>query len=135
LIFAVLQPFNSVDSHSTIYEYTKHFCSYDYGRLHEIATGQSIIYFILFAPSLVLIGFVLRYFYLMRGTNQVPPEEKLRTIRVTSLLCVLVFYEIYLYYLEHVTQSFRALIIGSVPRSTFFLVSPANITRSRFFTS
>jgi len=122
LIFAVLQPFNSVDSHSTIYEYTKHFCSYDYGRLHEIATGQSIIYFILFAPSLVLIGFVLRYFYLMRGTNQVPPEEKLRTIRVTSLLCVLVFYEIYLYYLEHVTQSFRALIIGSVLRSTFFLV-------------
>lgn len=122
LIYALLRPFNTIDSNSSIYEYTRHFCSYDYGRLHTIATVQSLIYFILFIPSLILIGFVLRYFYLMRGTSQVSPEEKLRTIRATSLLCVLVFYEIYLYYLEHVTQNFRALLIGSILRSTFFLV-------------
>jgi hypothetical protein len=86
-----------------------------------LATARSIIYFILFIPALILIGFVLRYFFLMRGTNQIPPIEKLWTIRVTALLCILVFYDVYLYYLEHIAETFRSFLLASLLRASFYL--------------
>ncbi len=115
-------PFNQSNANSVISVYTNKYCPYNYSKLTSIATGRSIIYFCLFIPALILIGFVLRYFYLMRGTNQIPPGEKLWTIRVTSLLCALVFYDVYLYYLEHVAETYRSFLLASVLRSTFYLV-------------
>ena len=56
----------------------------------------------------------------MRGTNQIPAIQKLWTIRVTALLCILVFYDIYLYYLEHIAETYRSFLLSSVLRSTFY---------------
>jgi hypothetical protein len=122
LIYAFASPFYSPDLNSNISKYTKNYCPYNYSQLRSIATGRSIIYFCLFFPALILIGFVLRYFYLMRGTNQVPPIQKLWTIRVTALLCILVFYDVYLYYLEHVAETFRSFLLSSLLRSTFYTI-------------
>jgi hypothetical protein len=119
LAYAFASPLNQSGYNPVISAYTKNYCPYNYSKLRTIATARSIIYFCLLIPGLVLIGFVLRYFYLMRGTNQVEPVQKLWTIRVTSLLCVLVFYDIYLYYLEHVSETFRSFLIASLLRSTF----------------
>jgi len=122
LIYALASPFNQSNANSVISIYTNKYCPYNYSKLTSIATARSIIYFCLFLPALILIGFVLRYFYLMRGTNQIPPGEKLWTIRVTSLLCALVFYDVYLYYLEHVAETYRSFLLASVLHSTFYLV-------------
>ncbi|CAF2508380.1 unnamed protein product [Rotaria sp. Silwood2] len=121
LIYALASPFTQADVTTTISIYTNKYCPYDYSKLRSIATARSIIYFCLFLPALILIGFVLRYFYLMRGTNQVPPIQKLWTIRVTSLLCVIVFYDVYLYYLEHITETYRSFLLASILRSSFYL--------------
>ena len=69
-----------------------------------------------------MIAFVLRYFFLMRGTNQIPPIEKLWTIRVTTLLCTLVFYDIYLYYLENIAETYKSFLVASLLHSTFYLI-------------
>jgi hypothetical protein len=122
LIYALASPFGPRDFNSTISLYTKNYCSYNYSKLESIATARSIIYLCLLIPSLILIGFVLRYFYLMRGTNQVPPIEKLWTIRVTSLLCVLVFYDVYIYYLQHIAETFRSFLLASILHSTFYTI-------------
>jgi hypothetical protein len=58
----------------------------------------------------------------MRGTNQVPSIQKLWTIRVTILLCILIFYDIYLYYLEHIAETYRSFLLSSLLRSTFYIV-------------
>ncbi|CAF1372160.1 unnamed protein product [Rotaria sordida] len=86
LIYALASPFTQRDTISKISQYTTKYCPYSYSKLSAISTARSIIYFCLFVPSIILIGFVLRYFYLMRGTNQISPIQKLWTIRVTSLL-------------------------------------------------
>jgi len=122
LIYAFASPFYQSGYNPIISMYTKNYCPYNYTKLRAIATARSIIYFCLLFPGLILIGFVLRYFYLMRGTSQVLPIQKLWTIRVTSLLCVLVFYDIYLYYLEHISETFRSFLLASVLRSTFYTV-------------
>ncbi|CAF4710833.1 unnamed protein product, partial [Rotaria sp. Silwood1] len=122
LIYALASPFTQADSNSTISIYTNKYCPYNYSKLRSIATARSIIYFCLFIPALILIGFVLRYFYLLRGTNQVAPIQKLWTIRVTSLLCVIVFYDIYLYYLEHITETYKSYLLASILRSSIYLV-------------
>ncbi|CAF1458717.1 unnamed protein product [Adineta steineri] len=122
LIYAFASPFNQNYSSSIISVYTAKYCPYNFSKLQSIATARSIIYFCLFFPATILISFVLRYFYLMRGTSQVPPIEKLWTIRVTALLCILVFYDVYLFYLEHISESYRSFILASVLRSTFYLM-------------
>lgn len=119
--YALVLPFTPRDTNSTLALYTSKYCSYDYSKLYRIATARSIIYFCLFVPSLILIGFVLRYFYIMRRTNQVPPIEKLWTIRVTSLICAIVFYDVYLYYLEHISETYQSFVLASILRSTFYL--------------
>ncbi len=126
--YAIASPFTERNLNSTLSNYTASYCPYNYSKLNSIATARSIIYFCLLIPALTLIGFVLRYFYLMRGTNQVPATEKLWTIRVTTLLCTLVFYDIYSYYLEHVAETFRSFLILSILRSTFFVVQILVIT-------
>ncbi|UJR24946.1 hypothetical protein I4U23_006310 [Adineta vaga] len=122
LIYAFASPFKQPKTTSTLLNYTAKYCPYDYSKLESIATARSIIYFFFFIPALILIGFILRYFYLLRGTSQVPPTEKLWTIRVTSLLCILVFYDIYLFYLEHVNETYRSFLLASMLRSTFFFM-------------
>ncbi|CAF0961693.1 unnamed protein product [Rotaria magnacalcarata] len=122
LIYALASPFTSNDSKSIIALYTTKYCPYNYKKLHLIESIRSIIYFCLFVPSLILIAFVLRYFYLMRGTNQVPPIQKLWTIRVTSLLCIVVFYDAYLYYLEHIAETYKSFLLASILRSSFYLI-------------
>ncbi|CAF1274430.1 unnamed protein product [Rotaria sordida] len=122
LIYALASPFTQRDTISKISQYTTKYCPYSYSKLSAISTARSIIYFCLFVPSIILIGFVLRYFYLMRGTNQISPIQKLWTIRVTSLLCIIVFYDIYLYYLEHITDTYKSVFLASILRSTYYLV-------------
>jgi hypothetical protein len=120
LTYAVASPFIQNDPNSTLTTYLSSYCSYNFSRLATIALVRSIIYFCILFAALVLIGFVLRYFFLMRGTNQVPAIQKLWTIRATVLLCVLVFYDIYAYYLEHVAETFRSFLLVSMLRSTFY---------------
>jgi hypothetical protein len=121
VIYILASPFYQRNSTLLYSTYTAKYCLYNYSKLHILATARSIIYFILFIPALILIGFVLRYFFLMRGTNQIPPIEKLWTIRVTALLCILVFYDIYLYYLEHIAETFKSFLLASLLRASFYL--------------
>jgi hypothetical protein len=120
-IYTVASPFYQRTARLNYSTYTTKYCLYNYTKLYMLATARSIIYFILFIPALILIGFVLRYFFLMRGTNQIPPIEKLWTIRVTALLCILVFYDIYLYYLEHIAETFKSFLLASLLRASFYL--------------
>src|SRR5690349_6057119 len=76
LIYTLASPFYQRNSKLIYSDYTAKYCLYNYTKLYMLATARSIIYFILFVPALILIGFVLRYFFLMRGTNQIPPIEK-----------------------------------------------------------
>lgn len=122
LTYSLASPFNQRDSNSTLSTYMVNYCPYNFWKLSIIAQVRSIIYFCLLFPALILIGFVLRYFYLMRGTNQIPAIQKLWTIRVTILLCVLVFYDIYLYYLEHIVETYQSFLLSSILRSSFYLV-------------
>ena len=119
--YILASPFYPRNSKLTYSSYTTKYCLYDYSKLHLLATARLIIYFILFLPALVLIGFVVRYFYFLRGTNQIAPIEKLWTIRVTALLCILVFYDIYLFYLEHLAETFRSFLLATLLRSSFYL--------------
>ncbi|CAF1176517.1 unnamed protein product [Adineta ricciae] len=121
LLYTLASPFYQRNSKLSYSAYTTKYCLYNYSKLHLLATARSIIYFILFIPALILIGFVLRYFFLMRGTNQIPPIEKLWTIRVTALLCILVFYDVYLYYLEHIAETFKSFLLASLLRASFYL--------------
>jgi hypothetical protein len=121
MIYTLASPFYERNSKLLYAPYTTKYCLYNYSKLYMLATARSIIYFILFIPALILIGFVLRYFFLMRGTNQIPPIEKLWTIRVTALICILVFYEIYLYYLEHIAETFKSFLLASLLRASFYL--------------
>ena len=121
VIYTLASPFYSRDSNLIYANYVAKYCFYNYSKLQLLATARSIIYFLVFIPALVLIGFVLRYFFLMRGTNQIPPVEKLWTIRVTALLCILVFYDIYLYYLEHIVETFKSFLLASLLRASFYL--------------
>jgi hypothetical protein len=120
-IYTFASPFYQRSSTLSYSAVTTKYCLYNYAKLQILATARSIIYFCLFIPALVLIGFVLRYFFLMRGTNQIPPIEKLWTIRVTALLCTLVFYDIYLYYLEHIAETFKSFLLASLLRASFYL--------------
>ena len=122
LIYMWASPFYERNSKLIYSLQTTKYCLYNYSKLHLLATARSIIYFLLFFPALILIGFVLRYFFLLRGTNQIPPIEKLWTIRVTALISILVFYDIYLYYLEHVVESFRSFLLASLLRASFYLI-------------
>jgi hypothetical protein len=122
LIYAVSSPFKEQELNSPLSRITNKYCPYNYPKIRTIATVRSIFYFCLLFPALILIGFVLRYFFIMRGTSQVPPMEKLWTIRVTALLCVLVFYDIYLYYLQHIAETFNSFLLASLLRSTFYLI-------------
>jgi hypothetical protein len=122
LTYALVSPFSELDPNSTLGTYMIYYCPYNFSKLNIIAQVRSIIYFCFLFPALILIGFVLRYFYLMRGTNQVPTIQKLWTIRVTILLCVLVFYDIYLYYLEHISETYRTFLLSSILRSSFYFV-------------
>lgn len=122
LSYSLASPFDQRDLKYQILNMTVKYCPYNYEKLNRIATARSIIYFILLIPATILILCVLRYFYLMRGTNQVPTIQKLWTIRVTTLLSILVFYDIYLYYLEHITETFRSFLLASLLRSTFYIV-------------
>ena len=120
-IYTVASPFYQRSSNLAYVNYAAKYCLYNYSKLQMLATARSIIYFLFFIPSLILIGFVLRYFFLMRGTNQIPPVEKLWTIRVTALLCILVFYDVYLYYLEHMVETFKSFLLASLLRASFYL--------------
>jgi hypothetical protein len=122
LIYAIAAPFDRRDSQSELGKLLIKYCSYNYRKLRLISTIRSVIYFTLFFPALVLIALVLRYFFLMRGTNQIPPIEKLWTIRVTMLLCALVFYDIYLYYLENISETYKSFLVASLLHSTFYLI-------------
>ncbi|CAF4016753.1 unnamed protein product, partial [Rotaria magnacalcarata] len=51
-----------------------------------------------------------------------PPIQKLWTIRVTSLLCIVVFYDAYLYYLEHIAETYKSFLLASILRSSFYLI-------------
>lgn len=97
------------------------YCLYNYAKMQQMASARSMLYFLLFFPAITMIGLVLRYFYQMRGTNQIPPIQKLWTIRVTALLCILVFYDVYLYYLEHVVETFKSFLLASLLRASFYL--------------
>ncbi|CAF0757567.1 unnamed protein product [Rotaria sordida] len=121
LIYTLASPFYQNNSRVIYSTYTTKYCLYNYSKLYMLATARSILYFILFIPALIAIGFVLRYFYIMRGTNQIRPIEKLWTIRVTSLLCILIFYDIYLYYLEHIAETFKSFLLASLLRASFYL--------------
>ena len=121
LLYRIASPFYTRNSKLLYSLQAAKYCLYNYSKLHMLATVRSVIYFLLFIPSIVLIGFVLRYFFLMRGTNQIPPIEKLWTIRVTALLCILVFYEIYLYYLEHVLETFKSFLLATLLRASYYL--------------
>jgi len=121
LIYTLASPFYQRNSKLPYSAYTTKYCLYNYSKLYILATARSIIYFCLLIPALILIGFVLRYFFIMRGTNQIPPIEKLWTIRVTALLCILVFYDIYLYYLEHIAETFKSFLLASLLRASFYL--------------
>ncbi|CAF1685643.1 unnamed protein product [Rotaria magnacalcarata] len=121
ILYTLASPFYS-DSSKLIYStHTAKYCLYNYSQLYILATARSIIYFILLIPALVLIGLVIRYFFIMRGTNQVSPIEKLWTIRVTALLCILIFYDVYLYYLEHIVETFKSFLLASLLRASFYL--------------
>jgi hypothetical protein len=122
LTYALASPFSQRDTNSTISALITNYCPYNYSKLYAIALARSIIYFCLFIPAITLISFVLRFFYILRGTNQISPIQKLWTIRVTTLLCTLVFYDIYLFYLEHVAETYRSFLLASILRSTFYLV-------------
>ena len=122
LTYSLASPFDQIDPNSPLANITVKYCSYNYKKLTRIATARSIIYFIFLIPASILIILVLKYFFIMRGTNQVPAIQKLWTIRVTTLLAILVFYDIYLYYLEHITETFRSFLLASLLRSTFYLV-------------
>lgn len=121
VLYMLASPFYPKNSKLSYSSYASKYCLYDYSKLYLFATARSIIYFILFFPALILIGLVLRYFYFLRGTNQIAPIEKLWTIRTTALLCVLVFYDIYLFYLEHIAETFRSFLLASLLRSSFYL--------------
>ena len=121
-VYALASPFIQRNSNSIISEYTNKYCQYDFSKLRSIGTARSVIYFCLFVPSFILIGFVLRYFYLLRGTNQIPTIQKLWIIRATSLLCLIVFYNTYLFYLEHIAETYNSFLLASTLRSTFHLV-------------
>ena len=75
LIYTMASPFHSRNSKLIYATYTKKYCPYDYSKIKLFTTVRSIIYFILFLPALILIGIVLRYYFLMRGTNQIRPIE------------------------------------------------------------
>ncbi|CAF1530087.1 unnamed protein product [Adineta ricciae] len=122
LVYAVASPFKQAPSTPLLSNYTNRYCPYNYTKLESIATIRSFIYFLFFIPALIVIGFVLKYFYLLRGTSQIPAGEKLWTIRVTSLLCILVLYDVYLYYLEHINETYRSFLLASMLRSTFYLM-------------
>jgi hypothetical protein len=121
LIYTVASPFYSRHAKLPYSASTSKYCFYNYSKLHLLATARSIIYFVLFLPALALVGLVLRYFVLMRGTNQIPPIQKLWTIRATALLCILVFYDVYLYYLEHIAESYKSFLLASLLRASFYL--------------
>ena len=121
LIYAVASPFYSRNSRLPYSSQTNKYCLYNYSKLEMMATARSIIYLVLFFPALSLIGLVLRYFFIMRGTNQIPPIQKLWIIRVTALLCILVFYDVYLYYLENIAETFKSFLLASLLRASFYL--------------
>jgi hypothetical protein len=121
-IYSLYSPFDKRDLKSPIDRLLVKYCSYNYRRLLMIATVRSVIYFCLFVPALFLTGFVLRYFFLMRGTNQIPGIQKLWTIRVIALLCGLVFYDVYLFYLENIAETFKSFLTAAVLHSTFYLM-------------
>ena len=121
LIYTVASPFYSRPSRLPYLKETAKFCLYNYSKLQLVATARSIIYFLLFVPAVLLIAFVLRYFFIMRGTNQIPPIQKLWTIRVAALLAILVFYDVYLYYLEHIAETFKSFVLASLLRASFYL--------------
>ena len=122
LIYALASPFDRYDVNTPLGKILVKYCSYNYIRLRRIATARSIIYFCFFFPALVLIGFVVRYFCLLRGTNQIPAGQKLWTIRVTALLCTLVFYDIYLFYLENIAETYKSFLVAALLHSTFYFV-------------
>ena len=122
LMYAFSSPFISVNNNSSISAYTKNYCPYNYSKLEVIATIRSIIYLCLSIPALILIAFILRYFYILRGTNQIQPIQKLWIIRVTSLVGAIVFYDVFLYYLEHKRETFRSFLLASLLHSTFYTV-------------
>lgn len=126
-IYFLASPFTQPDPKSIITNYTVKYCPYNYSKLRSIATAHSIIYFCLFVPALVLIGFVLRYFYILRGTNQIPTIQKLWTMRVTLLLSIAVFYDIYLYYLVHIAETYKSFFMASVLHSSFYLTQVITI--------
>ncbi|CAM4924658.1 unnamed protein product [Rotaria socialis] len=121
ILYTLASPFYSNSSKLIYSTHTAKYCLYNYSKLNMLATARSIIYFILLIPALVLIGLVIRYFFIMRGTNQVSPIEKLWTIRVTALLCILIFYDVYLYYLEHIVETFKSFLLASLLRASFYL--------------
>ena len=121
LLYTLASPFYNRNSKLNYSPYTIKYCLYNYSKLHMLATVRSIVYFVLFIPSSILIGLVLRYFFLMRGTNQIRPIEKLWTIRVTALLCILIFYNVYLYYLDHIAETFKSFLLSSLLRASFYL--------------
>jgi hypothetical protein len=121
LIYTVASPFHSRSSRLPYLKETSKFCLYNYSKLQLVATARSIIYFLLFVPAVLLIALVLRYFFIMRGTNQIPPVQKLWTIRVAALLAILVFYDVYLYYLEHIAETFKSFVLASLLRASFYL--------------
>ena len=122
LVYALFAPFKQPNLNSPVAAYLANYCPYDYHKLLRLATVRSILYFCSFVPALILIGFVLKFFWVMRGTNQIPAIEKLWTLRTTALLCILVFYDVYLYYLDNILETYRSFLLSSMLRSTFYLV-------------
>lgn len=122
LLYAMALPFDRIDATTALGKIMVKYCSYNYSKLRRIAIVRSAVYFSCFIPGLFLIGCVVRYFFLMRGTNQIPAGQKLWTIRVTALLCTLVFYDMYLFYLENIVETYKSFLLASVLHSTFYLV-------------
>ena len=115
LSYTFASPFHQSElSNSTVIStYAKNYCQYNYSKLLLIGKVRSITYFCLLIPAIVLIGFVLKYFYLLRGTNQIRSVQQLWTIRATSLLCIIVFYDVYLFYLEHIAETYQSFFVAS----------------------
>ena len=121
LFYAIVSPFErQYSDNSTALIMTK-YCAYNYKRLRIVAMIRSITYFVSFLPGLIAIGFVIRYFWQMRGTNQIPSIQKLWTIRALSLLTTLVFHEIYLFYFDNVLKTYSSFVLVSILESTFYL--------------
>ncbi|CAF1632306.1 unnamed protein product [Didymodactylos carnosus] len=122
LTFTLANPFLGRDEMNLPTNTTHYYCTYNYEKLEMLQRARSIFYFILFVPTTILLGFVLYYFYILKGTNQIPNIQKLWTLRVTSLLFTIVFYDIYLYYLDNVNQTYTKFVISQILRSSFFLI-------------